>query len=63
MGWMIGSGFYRFDWIRGLGWIALALVLIAFMDALWQFEAGFHMGTVAPVDRLFRYAPVSLAGS
>ncbi|MCT1400141.1 Tat pathway signal protein [Paenibacillus sp. p3-SID867] len=64
MGWMIGSGFYRFDWIRGLGWIALALVLIAFMDALWQFELASIWEQWLPVTTDFSVTlPVSLAGS
>ena len=60
MGWMIGSGFYRFDWIRGLGWIALALVLIAFMDALWQFELASIWEQWSPVTTDFSVtSPVS----
>ncbi|MBU5349477.1 Tat pathway signal protein [Paenibacillus lautus] len=64
MGWMIGSGFYRFGWIRGLGWIALALVLIGFMDALWQFELASLWEQWLPVTTDFSVTlPVSLAGS
>lgn len=64
MGWMIGSGFYRFGWIRGLGWIALALVLIGFMDALWQFELASIWEQWLPVTTVFSVTlPVSLAGS
>ncbi|MGE7826005.1 hypothetical protein [Paenibacillus sp. NPDC093718] len=61
---MIGSGFYRFGWIRGLGWIALALVLIGFMDALWQFELASIWEQWLPVTTDFSVTlPVSLAGS
>ncbi|WP_127589602.1 Tat pathway signal protein [Paenibacillus lautus] len=64
MGWMIGSGFYRFGWIRGLGWIAVALVLIGFMDALWQFELASIWEQWLPVTTAFSVTlPVSLAGS
>ncbi|SEL68894.1 hypothetical protein SAMN04488688_105165 [Paenibacillus sp. cl141a] len=64
MGWMIGSGFYRFGWIRGLGWIAVALVLIGFMDALWQFELASIWEQWLPVTTDFSVTlPVSLAGS
>ncbi|MBT2762842.1 Tat pathway signal protein [Paenibacillus sp. ISL-20] len=64
MGWMIGSGFYRFGWIRGLGWIAVALVLIGFMDALWQFELASIWELWLPVTTAFSVTlPVSLAGS
>ncbi|KOR88087.1 Tat pathway signal protein [Paenibacillus solani] len=64
MGWMIGSGFYRFGWIRGLGWIAAALVLIGFMDALWQFELASIWEEWVPVTTDFSVTlPVSLAGS
>ncbi|MEC0203644.1 Tat pathway signal protein [Paenibacillus lautus] len=64
MGWMIGSGFYRFGWIRGLGWIAVALVLIGFMDALWQFELASIWEQWLPVTTDFSVSrPVSLAGS
>ncbi|MGG3283102.1 Tat pathway signal protein [Paenibacillus solani] len=64
MGWMIGSGFYRFGWIRGLGWIAIALVLIGFMDALWQFELASIWEEWVPVTTDFSVTlPVSLAGS
>jgi hypothetical protein len=64
MGWMIGSGFYRFGWIRGLGWIAVALVLIGFMDALWQFELASIWEQWLPITTAFSVTlPVSLAGS
>ncbi|MGG4344048.1 Tat pathway signal protein [Paenibacillus lautus] len=64
MGWMIGSGFYRFGWIPGLGWIAVALVLIGFMDALWQFELASIWEQWLPVTTAFSVTlPVSLAGS
>ncbi|ANA81295.1 hypothetical protein PVOR_09030 [Paenibacillus vortex V453] len=64
MGWMIGSGFYRFGWIRGLGMIAVALVLISFMDALWQFELSSIWEQWLPVTTdLSVTLPVSLIGS
>lgn len=63
MGWMIGSGFYRFDWIRGLGFIAAAIVLISLMDALWQFELASLWEQWLPVADFSVTLPVSLAGS
>lgn len=63
MGWMIGSGFYRHDWIRGLGFIAIAIVLVGFMDALWQFELASLWDRWMPAFTLDVPLYVSLAGS
>ncbi len=63
MGWMIGSGFYRYDWIRGLGIIAVAIVLVSFMDALWQFELASLWDRWLPAFSLDVPLYASLAGS
>ncbi|WP_087974373.1 hypothetical protein [Oceanobacillus rekensis] len=35
VGWFIGSGYYRFGWIAGFGFIALAIAFIVIGDLLW----------------------------
>ncbi|GAB6929238.1 hypothetical protein JCM10914A_32210 [Paenibacillus sp. JCM 10914] len=49
MGWLIGTGFYRYDWIRGIGFIAIAVVGIAVIDGLWQYELESFWGNWLPI--------------
>lgn len=36
IGWLINLGYYRFNWIIGLGFIALSLILFSIHTAVWE---------------------------
>ncbi|MFB5660315.1 hypothetical protein [Alteribacillus sp. HJP-4] len=38
IGWFISTGFYRFHWLIGLGFIALGIVMIAMFNYVWGIE-------------------------
>ncbi|XID90650.1 Tat pathway signal protein [Paenibacillaceae bacterium WGS1546] len=61
-GWLIGTGFYRYDWIRGLGFIAAAIALIGVMDVLWTFELASLWGRLS-LESVEITLPASFAGS
>lgn len=63
MGWMIGAGVYRYDWIPGIGFVAVAFILVSFMDVLWQFELASLWERWLPMASVTVPLPISLAGS
>ncbi|MEK3731521.1 Tat pathway signal protein [Paenibacillus sp. FSL M8-0334] len=63
VGWMIGSAFYKYNWIYGLGFIAIGIVLIGILDVLWQFELASLWENFLPPVSLDVSLPVSFAGS
>lgn len=63
MGWMIGSGFYRYDWIRGLVFIAGAIILFGMMDVLWTFELASLRERWMSLEAVDVPLPISVAGS
>ncbi|MDG5788045.1 hypothetical protein QA612_11140 [Evansella sp. AB-P1] len=52
IGWFIGSGYYRYGWIKGFGIIAVALLFQLIANILWAKDVGVGILNWIPIDSL-----------
>ncbi|WP_096186667.1 hypothetical protein [Evansella halocellulosilytica] len=38
IGWMIGAGYYRYGWLIGFAFVAIAILAVSFIDVSWEFN-------------------------